>query len=1045
MSALPDRLQAAVGDTYSIERELGGGGMSRVFLAEETRLGRRVVIKVLPPEMGAGVNVERFEREIQLAAKLQHPHVVPLLTAGSHDDLLFYVMPYIEGESLRAKLAREGELPVREAVAILKEVLDALAYAHQQGVVHRDIKPDNVLLSGKHAVVTDFGVAKAVSASTGESSLTSLGVALGTPAYMSPEQAAANPHVDHRADIYAVGALAYEMLCGQPPFTGPNPQAVLAAHVTEAPEPTTGRRATVPAALNELVMRCLEKLPADRWQRADEMIPHLDAMVTPSGGMTPAGIQPVPAVALEAIQRQTNPWRVAGLFALASIGALAIVYLLVLQLGLPYWVVYGALALLAIGLPIMLLTGHHERQRAVARTTGVMTATPLAGVQRLFTWRRALLGGGLAFLGLTAVAGTYMTMRVMGIGPVGTLMATGAIGEREKLILAEFENRTADSSLGPTVTELFRVGMAQSPVLNVMEPNRLGPILQRMELERDARIDEPLALEIAIREGLKAIIGGDIVAVGSGYAISAQVVSVDGELLTAQQASAGSTDEIIAAVDELSAKLRERIGESLRTIRRKHPLEQVTTASLDALTLYTQGLNAENAGDDDRAVELFAAAIGDDSTFAMAWRKLGTVLGNNFEQQDRAVDAIVKAYEYRDRLTDRERAYATGMYHTRVTGEREKAIAGYRTLLETYPNDVVALNNTGVMYFQLRDHRRALEFYNRALAEDSSRVIYYTNVAGTYGMVGEFDSATAVLHLAAERFPGTPQVEEYRYYVAFGRRDYDAAARHVANLARERGGSLFWRTWVGQQRARLATVRGRLTEADRHWSDVLTATERRGLPGQYVANSLDAAFHRLLATGDADGAGRLVRGALERYPLDSLPVLDRPYEFLTLYYVLAGDAARARATAQAFEASGLAQLGRGFERQYHRSLGFASAAGGDFEAGIAELRRGYQGSACIPCELSAMARAFELAGEPDSALAYWERYGTVAVRWSFIDATELPTSYRRVGELSEAKGDTVKALEYYNRFVELWQDADPELQPIVRDVRERMARLVGEG
>ncbi|MBW2465313.1 MAG: serine/threonine protein kinase, partial [Deltaproteobacteria bacterium] len=216
MSDLSDRLQTAVGDTYAIERELGGGGMSRVFLALETRLDRKVVIKLLPPEMGAGVNVERFEREIKLAAKLQHPHIVPLLTAGSEGDLLWYVMPYIEGESMRAKLAREGELPIGEAVRILKEVIDALQYAHSNKVVHRDIKPDNVMLSGKHAVVTDFGVAKAVSASTGESNLTSLGVALGTPAYMSPEQAAADPHVDHRADIYAIGAMAYEMLTGRP-------------------------------------------------------------------------------------------------------------------------------------------------------------------------------------------------------------------------------------------------------------------------------------------------------------------------------------------------------------------------------------------------------------------------------------------------------------------------------------------------------------------------------------------------------------------------------------------------------------------------------------------------------------------------------------------------------------------------------------------------------------------------------------------------------------------------------------------------------------
>ena len=201
MNDLRARLQTAVGSAYRIDKELGGGGMSRVFVAEESALGRRVVIKVLPPDLAAGVNVERFRREIQLAASLQHPHVVQLLTAGAADNLLYYVMPFIPGESLRAKLAREGELPVPEVVRILRDVVDALSYAHAQGVVHRDIKPDNVLITGKHAVVTDFGVAKAVSASSGQSTLTSLGVALGTPAYMAPEQAAADPHVDHRADL----------------------------------------------------------------------------------------------------------------------------------------------------------------------------------------------------------------------------------------------------------------------------------------------------------------------------------------------------------------------------------------------------------------------------------------------------------------------------------------------------------------------------------------------------------------------------------------------------------------------------------------------------------------------------------------------------------------------------------------------------------------------------------------------------------------------------------------------------------------------------
>jgi serine/threonine-protein kinase len=281
---LREHLQATLGSAYTLERELGGGGMSRVFLAEETALGRRVVVKVLAPELGAGVNAERFRREVRLAAQLQHPHVVPLLSAGERDGLLYYTMPFVAGESLRARLARAGELPLAEAHRLLRDIADALAYAHRKEVVHRDLKPDNVLLEEGHAFVTDFGVAKALSAAADSHLLTSVGVALGTPAYMAPEQAAADPATDHRADLYAFGVVAYELLAGRAPFAHRAPHAQLAAHAAEIPEPVTAHRPSVSADLATLVMRCLEKRPADRPQTADELLAVLDAARTPASG-----------------------------------------------------------------------------------------------------------------------------------------------------------------------------------------------------------------------------------------------------------------------------------------------------------------------------------------------------------------------------------------------------------------------------------------------------------------------------------------------------------------------------------------------------------------------------------------------------------------------------------------------------------------------------------------------------------------------------------------------------------------------------------------
>ena len=273
---LRDDLDAAVGGAYAIERELEGGGMSRVFVATDRTLGRKVVIKVLPPDLAAGVNRERFQREIHLAAQLQHPHIVPLLTAGEEGRLLWYVMPYIDGESLRAAIDRRGRLPVRDVLRILTDVTEALAFAHGKGVIHRDIKPGNVLMQGTHALVTDFGVAKALSAALPRGSGTTSGMAIGTPSYMAPEQLAADPSADHRADIYAVGLLAYELLSGQAPFGGLSPRETMASQLTRMPTPLEKLNPDVPAPLARIITRSLEKDPDRRYASADELLHALE-------------------------------------------------------------------------------------------------------------------------------------------------------------------------------------------------------------------------------------------------------------------------------------------------------------------------------------------------------------------------------------------------------------------------------------------------------------------------------------------------------------------------------------------------------------------------------------------------------------------------------------------------------------------------------------------------------------------------------------------------------------------------------------------------
>ncbi len=317
--SLQAELQSALAGQYTLERELPRGGMSRVFVAAENALRRPVVIKVLAPELAAGLSAERFRREITLAARLQHPHIVPLLSSGLAGSHLYYTMPYVDGESLRQRMNRERPMAFDDITTILQEVAGALAYAHEEGVVHRDIKPENVMFFHGQAVVLDFGIGKAlISASTTESEaevmhITQAGMSLGTPTYVAPEQAAGDPALDHRADLYALGVVAYEMITGHPPFASRSPQVVIEAHAKQAPEPLTVRRPDVPKPLAAIVMRTLEKQPAQRPGTGDEIVKALTVTTTPrhSGGG--------PVVETLANAPLWLPWGVAGVMTIIAL------------------------------------------------------------------------------------------------------------------------------------------------------------------------------------------------------------------------------------------------------------------------------------------------------------------------------------------------------------------------------------------------------------------------------------------------------------------------------------------------------------------------------------------------------------------------------------------------------------------------------------------------------------------------------------------------------------------------------------------------------
>jgi serine/threonine protein kinase len=384
--SLETAIQSHLGTNYAIQTELQGGGMSRVWIADDVSLNRKVVIKVLNPALAATVSIQRFQREIMVVAKLNHPNIVPVLSAGEVDGLPYFIMPYIEGESLRGRIVR-GPLSLRETVAILKDVTRALAYSHTQGIVHRDMKPDNILLAGTAAVVTDFGVAKAVTAARDRGvaygqTITGVGISLGTPQYMAPEQAAADPNADHRVDVYALGIVAYEMLVGSPPFHGRTPQALLAAQLTELPPPLSSRRYDVPVALNEMVMQCLEKDPADRPKSATDLMRTLESPEAISG-----------PVAMTKDAKAKRRWNTVSTAIMTSVSVAALVGLVLWSIwpesttpttpGDGNGVAATAPATTSVRVPRATAIGPQSGEMAAAITASLQTALTQAGMRVL--------------------------------------------------------------------------------------------------------------------------------------------------------------------------------------------------------------------------------------------------------------------------------------------------------------------------------------------------------------------------------------------------------------------------------------------------------------------------------------------------------------------------------------------------------------------------------------------------------------------------------------------------------------------------------------
>ena len=1049
---LRDQVQSSLGTAYTIERELGGGGMSRTYVAMEQALSRRVVVKVLSPELAAGVSVDRFRREIMLAAKLQHPHIVPVLSSGDADGLPWFTMPYVDGESLRARLSR-GPLAIGEITGILRDVARALEFAHARGVVHRDIKPDNVLLAGSSATVTDFGIAKAITAArTGPegATLTMAGTSIGSPAYMAPEQAAGDPNIDHRSDIYAFGCMAYELLAGRPPFIGTSPAKLLGAHLGEAPRDVREFRADTPPALAELVMRCLQKDPDHRPSQAIDLVRVLDS-VTSSGSSAAA-----PAILAPRIRagRALGLWAVAtALVGLTAWAATAVI-------GLPSWVFPGSLGVMMAGLPAIAFTAWVQRttQKAYTATPTFTPGGTPTGQGTLLTlamkasphvsWHRTWMGGAIAVGAFVVLVVSWMVMRALGIGPAASLMGRGAFGAKEKLVVADFRSPASDSTLGATVAEAIRTDLTQSANLSVMTRAAVRDVMQLMQKAPSASMGYETAREVATREGAKALLDGAVDRVGTGYVVSARLVSaIDGGELATFRATAANDGELIASLGALAKDIRERVGESLKTIRDTKALERVTTASLPALKKYVEGMYVVEALDDrERGRALLYEAVAIDSTFAMAWRRIAATYAGDGSGRAAQMAAIQKAYQYRERLSDNERLTTeAGYYSYGPSPDLDRTIAAYEALLERDSLSSPALNNGGLRYSRKREYARAEELLRRAIAIPEPFGGSFGNLIQVQLAQGKFAAAETTAAAFREKLPSSTGHWQSDAYLATARGQVDSVET-MAQAIFENPRLSTQRDFASLYLMQSTSVKGRIRDAMR-WAgiteSILAARSTTRMPE--LRASLDSARARAFFLGDAAGAREQVRRALAKIPMESLPPSERQWQYLISIAEATGDAAAARTALQAFERD-LPQMGMDQATgALAEARGMALMAAGNARDAIPLFREADRTYfSCDRCAMINLARAFDLAGQRDSAIAYFQRFVDTPHTLMFEDQDYLAGSYKRLGELYETSGDLPKAVTNLERFVELWKDADPELQPKVRDARERLARIRAE-
>jgi serine/threonine protein kinase/Flp pilus assembly protein TadD len=963
---------------YKILSKLGQGGMGEVYLAEDTRLRRNVALKILPADVAADrVRMERFVQEAKAASALNHPNIITIYEIDQTESGHFIAIEYIDGQTLRERAANSS-MTVGDVLDIAIQATSALAEAHEAGIVHRDIKPDNIMIRRDGIVkVLDFGLAKLSEhpqspvfvdseAPTSINIKTEPGVVMGTAVYMSPEQARGLP-VDARTDIYSLGVVLYEIVAGRLPFKGSDRVEVLSAILGDAqPAPLARYAPEAPDELQRIVAKALTKPREDRYQSANDLLNDLRNLKT--------------RLELDAeLERTLPPEAVPSARRTAELSA-------------------------------ALKT---ETPAAVTSITppAVSASSSSPGARIKLQKRTVLITAGLAALAVTLGLLWYFKS------------GSGApLTEEDTIVVADFINTTGDPVFDGTLKQALASQLEQSPFLSILSDSRVREALRFMNRSPDERVTKDIARQICLRQGCKAFLTGSISNIGSHYVVTLEATNAQtGDTIALEQAEADSKEQVLSVLGTAATNLRKQLGESLASIQKyDKPIHQATTSSLEALKYYSTGIEQQFKGRYPDAIPSFKKATEIDQNFARAYAAMSTMYYNT-GQPDLAAEASRKAYELRDRVGERERLYIAQAYYDNVTGELQHYLETLEQWKRTYPRDAIPHNNLAVKYNDLGEFGKGAENAREAVRLNPNAASPYSLLAGSLIGLNQFDDAKRVITQAFSQKLENLRMHQNLYRIAFIQDDAAAMNREI-EWAKARPEGYSAHLW----QAEAAAFSGQLRQAKELSKGAFEEAQRRDLKEVAAQISAGAAL-RDAYFGDCSKVKEQTAKALEvRGQL--------PAALAANALAICGESSESQAVlnelAKRFPSDTLLNRVRMplIQAQLELERGNSSRA-----LELLETTRTYEGYLLFPVAYL-RGQAYLSLKKGNEAAAEFQKIldhrGWSAVSHFYVLA------HLGLARAAALQGDTAKAHKAYQDFFALWKDADANVSVLIEARKE---------